>query len=262
MASPFLGMDPYLEAPEYWRNVHDNLATEIQAQLAPLVRPRYYVEQEPRFIYDNSIGIGRPHQGVPDVALLQPSPARPMTIAPTAIAPAPLELLITADVPEKLNSIVIRTVENDELVTVIEILSLANKRPNHAARLAYLRKRQFILESATHFMEIDLLRGGERTPLAQSLTAAPYFITLSRVERRPVAEVWPLTFMNKIPILPIPLFPPDPDIPLDLQHALNIIYERSSYDLRIDYTQPPPPPRLSREDSTWLKQHLQPLRSN
>jgi len=37
MPSPFPGMDPYLETPDRWHNVHDNLVTEIQAQLAPLI---------------------------------------------------------------------------------------------------------------------------------------------------------------------------------------------------------------------------------
>ena len=48
MPSPFPGMDPYLETPDRWRNVHGNLATEIQTQLAPLIRPCYYADQEPR----------------------------------------------------------------------------------------------------------------------------------------------------------------------------------------------------------------------
>jgi hypothetical protein len=57
MPSPFPGMDPYLETSDRWRNVHNNLATEIQTQLAPLLRPRYYVEQEPRFVYHAGLAI-------------------------------------------------------------------------------------------------------------------------------------------------------------------------------------------------------------
>jgi hypothetical protein len=30
MASPFPGMNPYLEAPEIWEDFHANLATEIR----------------------------------------------------------------------------------------------------------------------------------------------------------------------------------------------------------------------------------------
>jgi hypothetical protein len=164
--------------------------------------------------------------------------------------------MITTDVPEKLYSVVIRTVEDDVLVTAIEILSFVNKRPGHAAYLTYRRKRQAILESMAHLMEIDLLRAGERPPLAEPLPEAPYFVILSRAERRPVAEVWPLHLPEPIPILPVPLLPPDPDIPVDLGRALAAIYDRSGYDLRIDYTSPPPPPTLAAADAAWLDAHL------
>jgi hypothetical protein len=174
-----------------------------------------------------------------------------------AIAPAPLEVLITSDLPAKLTSVAIRTVEGDTLVTAIEMLSFANTRPGHAAYLTYRRKRQALLVSTAHLLEIDLLRAGERPPLAEPLPEAPYFIILSRAERRPVAEVWPLRLQEPLPLLPVPLLPPDPDVPLDLGRALATIYERSGYDLRIDYTQRPPAPALSAEESAWLEAHLQ-----
>jgi hypothetical protein len=253
-------MDPYLETSDRWRNVHNNLATEIQTQLAPLLRPRYYVEQEPRFVYHAGLGIGTRHQGLPDVSVLEGPQTQPTLSGSVgnavAIAPAPLELLIESDLPEKLNTVVIRTVEDDTLVTAIEILSATNKRPGHPTYATYHRKRRAILESDTHLMEIDLLRAGERPPLAEPLPEAPYFIILSRAERRPVAEVWPLRLQSPIPILPVPLLPPDADIPLDLGQALATIYHRSGYDLRIDYSQPPPPPPLIPADATWLDEHL------
>ena len=66
----------------------------------------------------------------------------------------------------------------------------------------------------------------------------------------------PLYLQEPLPILPVPLLPPDPDVPLDLGHALAIIYDRSGYDLRIDYTQSPPGPALFAEDEAWLEAHL------
>jgi hypothetical protein len=179
-----------------------------------------------------------------------------MAHSAVAIAPAPLEVLITTDLLEKLISVVIRTVEDDTLVTAIEILSFTNKRPGHAAYLTYRRKRQALLESTAHLLEIDLLRAGVRSPLAEPLPEAPYFIILSRAERRPVAEVWPLHLQESLPILPVPLLPPDPDVPLDLGRALATIYDRSGYDLRIDYTQRPPAPTLSVEEGAWLEAYL------
>src|SRR5262249_10879314 len=106
-------------------------------------------------------------------------------------------------------------------------------------------------------LRIDLLRAGERPSLAEPLPEASYFIILSRAERRPVAEVWPLHLQEPLPVLPVPLLPPDPDVPLDLGRALATIYDRSGYDLRIAYTQPPPAPTLSTEDARWLETHLQ-----
>jgi hypothetical protein len=97
MPSPFPGMDLYLETPDRWRNVHSNLATEIQAQLAPLIRPRYYADQEPRCVYDTGLDIVTKHQALPDVSVVEHP--RPTTLAHSAmaIAPAPLEVLITTD---------------------------------------------------------------------------------------------------------------------------------------------------------------------
>ena len=70
-------MDPYLETPERWRNMHNNLATEIQAQLAPLLRPRYYADQEPRFVYDTGLGVATKHQVLPDVSVMESPNATP-----------------------------------------------------------------------------------------------------------------------------------------------------------------------------------------
>jgi hypothetical protein len=152
--------------------------------------------------------------------------------------------------------VIIRTVEGDTLVTAVAILSFANKRPGPTTYLTYRRKRRALLASAAHLLEIDLLRAGERPPLAEPLPEAPYFIIRSRAERRPVAEVWPLHLQEPLPILPVPLLPPDPDVPLDLGRALATLYDRSGYDRRIDYTQRPPAPILSVEDGAWLEAHL------
>ena len=48
MPSPFPGMDPYLEQPELWPDVHNGLIVELRNALAPQLRPRYYVALEER----------------------------------------------------------------------------------------------------------------------------------------------------------------------------------------------------------------------
>ena len=74
MPSPFPGMDPYLETPDRWRNVHSNLAAEIQTQLAPLIRPRYYADQEPRFVYDTGLDVVTKHQALPQASTMKYAP--------------------------------------------------------------------------------------------------------------------------------------------------------------------------------------------
>ena len=122
MPSPFPGMDPYLETSDRWRNVHSNLATEIQTQLAPLIRPRYYADQEPRFVYDTGLDVVMKHQALPDVSVVEHPRPTPLSHSAVAIAPAPLEVLITTDLPEKLTSVVIRTVEGDILADIEQVL--------------------------------------------------------------------------------------------------------------------------------------------
>src|SRR5205823_2775570 len=48
MPSPFPGMDPYLENPGLWSDVHHNLITECQGLLSSQLRPKYVVKVEER----------------------------------------------------------------------------------------------------------------------------------------------------------------------------------------------------------------------
>jgi hypothetical protein len=41
-------MDPYLEDPRRWPDVHHGLISELQATLNQLLRPKYYVRVEER----------------------------------------------------------------------------------------------------------------------------------------------------------------------------------------------------------------------
>jgi len=52
MPSPFPGMDPYIESPALWSDFHNNLASEIQAQLNRLIQPRYFARLTPYVTYE------------------------------------------------------------------------------------------------------------------------------------------------------------------------------------------------------------------
>ena len=55
MPSPFPGMDPYLEDPDLWPDVHANLIASIQAELNQQIAPNYVARVEQRvFISDEN----------------------------------------------------------------------------------------------------------------------------------------------------------------------------------------------------------------
>jgi hypothetical protein len=153
-------------------------------------------------------------------------------------APMPVESRVAIDFPLRLTSIEIYAVVDKKLVTVIEILSPVSKYTGHEAFIHYERKRRQILNTDTmHLIEIDLLRGGERPPLDKPVPKAPYYVTLSRAERRPSVTVWPIQLKDHLPVIPVPLLYPDPDVSLDLGQLVVDVYERGAYDLQIDRKQ-------------------------
>ena len=59
-----------------------------------------------------------------------------------------------------------------------------------------------------------------------------------------------------LPLVPIPLLEPDPDVCLDLGAVVASAYERGAFDRDIDYRQPPPPPPLTAEEAAWVEARL------
>lgn len=256
MPSPFPGMDPYLEGSE-WSSVHTAMAVEIAKQLTPKLLPKYIARTEKRFVIaslepsDEDVGITSLY---PDTSVSRSNRRRGSRPGPPAmIAAAPMT--IATVIPERIPqvSVVIRDKARRELVTAIEILPPANKQGDD--RSEYLERRQRILLSAAHLVEIDLLRRGHRVPMQQHLPSVPYFVFVGRADRRPLTEVWPVTLRQKLPMIPIPLLPGDADVPLDLQKILTAVYDGCAYGASIDYASSPEV-RLSKEDVTWAKQRV------
>jgi hypothetical protein len=257
MPSPFPGMDPYIEDPEVWNDFHNRIADEISARLNNTIQPRYVARLIPYVTYEEVSLMARPQGIRPDIGIWQPQPPRgSVGVATAVMAPMPVESRVMLEFPLRLMSIEIRATGTLELVTAIEILSPVNKRPSHHPYRDYLRKRQDLLRSSAHLIELDLLRGGTRPPLEEPVPAAPYYITLRRANKRPHVLVWPIHLQNTLPTIPVPLTEPDPDVPLDLGAILATVYERGGYATLIDYRQPPPPPKLEEEAAWWLDTYL------
>jgi hypothetical protein len=142
-----------------------------------------------------------------------------------------------------------------QVVTVIEVVSPTNKVPGSRGQASYRRKRAEVLASDSHWVEIDLLREGQRLVAAELLPYGDYFVHVSRVEHRPSGKVWPIHLPQALPEIPIPLRAGDPDAKLDLQRVLTAVYDRSSYDLTIAYGSEPVP-ALSHEYASWADRLL------
>ena len=256
MPSPFPGMDPYLEG-DLSQEFHETLAGAIRAQLMPRLTPKYIALLATRYV------LNRPALGVfdlpsasrifyPDVHVAQvdTTPTTPGTTS-AVVTPPTAEVPSPTLVPQL--SIEIRDVAQRRLVTIIEILSPANKIGDGAGE--YNDRRVDLLQARTHLIEIDLLRGGMRIVLGE-MPPAPYYAYLSRVERRPFTLVWAIELHQRLPILPVPLIHPDPDVTLDLQAAVDACFALVGYERLIDYLLPPPPPDLGADDATWLQETL------
>src|SRR4029077_9143859 len=110
------------------------------------------------------------------------------------------------------------------LVTCIEVLSPSNKRRGTEGWQQYERKRQAMLLGRANFIEIDLLRGGDKMPMLTPWPDSPYTLLVSRAEDAPSCRVWLAPFQRSLPVIPVPLLAPDPDLTLDLQPLLDGIY--------------------------------------
>lgn len=262
MISPFPGMDPYIEACGMREDFHSHLIEHISADLAERVPPKYVVRTGERnyVVLVNQEGGTERRRFKPDVGVYSAGGGSAAAVA--EIEPASdeediltLRALVAEDFRETF--VEIHALEPERrLVTCIEVLSPANKRKGTAGWDQYFRKRQAILLGEANLVEIDLLRGGERMPMVDALPASPYYWLVCRRNAAAHCKVRPVSYRRPIPAIPVPLEPPDADVPLDLQPMIAAIYARFRYARDIDYTKPLTPP-LPAEDEAWLHETLQ-----
>jgi hypothetical protein len=250
MPSPFPGMDPYIEG-QIWEDFHHGFIELIREALAPEIRPGYVVRVEER-IYVEHHPDDRSDPIRPDLAVLQNDTTAPRPGASAATLAAPV--LLNLPIPQRRREafLTLRACRNMEVVAVIELLSPGNKRNGGDGQREYLNKRESVLCSAAHLIELDLLRGGERLPTVEPLPQADYYAFICRAEARPSVLVYPWALRQPSPVIPIPLSGQDSDVPLDLQSAFTTLYDRAGYDASLDYTRPVSPP-LDADDATWVQ---------
>ena len=269
MPSIFPGMDPYLEAHWIWPTFHNSLADQIQMMLNEQLPKNYFAQLEAR----SELGIRASKKWIiaPDVAVMQsgwkPRPGARVDEGGLAVAVEEAQTISKAiriefiREPVTVTAVAIRSTNTgNEVVTLIEILSPANKRPG-TDRDHYKNRMQEILDATTtSLVEIDLLRKGERTweeseiieeYLCELENSTEYLVMTSRAWSRCGADMYPVSIVQPLPTIAIPLREDESDVPLNLQTAFNRTYDGGPYRRgAIDYTKPPNP-ALNDEQELW-----------
>lgn len=247
--SPFPGMDPYLEA--HWGDVHhsliqysrDALQGGLPDDLLARVEERVYLEVDDVRIRsiapDSRISEWRTNGGgtaiAQEAAVAEP---RIFVVEPEQVTEGFIE---------------IRERDGGRVITLLEVLSPANKAGGEGTRQYHLKQSQ-ILQSPTSLVEIDLVRAGQRvlavpTPMIPREWENDYLACIRRSWRGSHRELYSFPLRKRLPALPIPLRSHEPPVHLDLQAILEQCYHLGRYD-RLNYRQDPKPPLLE-ADRTW-----------
>jgi hypothetical protein len=265
MKSPFPGMDPYIEACGLWEDFHGHLIQKIYESVASDLPEGYFAQTGTRayVVVAGSEG-KREHLLKPDVGVAEAAgkkrPRRPRSSVAVAESEEPVEPVeMRPFIAEEFRESFVEIYAQEEdrvLVTCVEVLSPSNKRPNTEGWREYARKRQAMLLGRANFIELDLLRGGQKMPMLEEWPESPYSLLVSRADHAPSCRVWPGSFRRRLPVIPVPLVSPDPPLSLDLQPLIDGIYQLARYDRQLDYSRPLKP-TLRKPDATWVRERIE-----
>ena len=179
MPSPFPGMDPYLEDPGRWPDVHHGLIATMCRMLVGQLAPRYLVRVAERVYVSGEADAGR-SVIVPDLRVTRrPAERRPIGMDGPATIAEPIELELLDDEVHEAHLAVLDR-EYRQLTAVIEVVSPTNKVWSAADRDSYVRKRAEVAASPAHFVEVDLLRAGTPPYAKEMFPPHEYLVHVSR----------------------------------------------------------------------------------
>jgi hypothetical protein len=255
MRPPFPGMDPWLEHPALWPDVHNSLIAAIRDELVPKVAPKYFVGLEQHTYLcrpGGTVFIGRPDIGIGRTPAIATAEGLIGSLSTAGVGVLELDVEVPVKDLVKEWYLEIHETATGKVVTVIEVLSPTNKS-RQEGRKQYLKKRNRILDTRTSLVEIDLLRAGKPMPITtRRPVKSHYRILVSRGAARPRAKLYAFGVRQAMPVVPIPLLPKDAEPMLDLNSVSHALYERARFDLRLDYASPPVPP-LEEDDAAWAQ---------
>lgn len=144
----------------------------------------------------------------------------------------------------------VRTRDDEALVTSVELLSPANKAEPGLGES--ILKRRGLIRRRVNLVEIDLLIGGRRLAMEGELPPGDYYAFVARGERMPECSVYAWSVRDPLPTIPVPLLPPDADVPLDLAPLFATAYQRGRYGRTLKYGVPLGLP-LSADSLLWAE---------
>jgi len=265
-------MDPYLESPDWFPALHDGLIVFMIGQLMRWLPEPYYARPRQRVwleytqrpiepdadVLHSGSKTSRRERGNGGVAVAEDVElAEPVTVSVETIEHDPYE--------EPFVEIHRRQGGEDRLVSVIEVLSPANKTRGNTGREKYLEKQREVLTSQVHLIEIDLLRAGTHaTAVSRELAIKKaghfdYHICVHRFDRPRDFFVYPIQLEQRLPGIAMPLLPGDPDVPLSLQSVFDRAYDEGPYYRVVRYGETPIIPPLRAKQLKWVKALLQSL---
>lgn len=254
MTTPFPGMDPYLEEPNLWSDVHLSLIIAMRGALNATL-PKGYIAAADKYVWIHEPDADARTRLIKPDAFIVRSREQTGVIAPAEVT-SPTKVVLPAIRREGNKYLKIVDAKSRRLITVVELLSPSNKEPG-PDREDYLTKRMDYITAGVNLVEIDLHRAGHRLPLAEPQpTGFDYYALVCRPAQMPSAEIWPFTVRDPFPVIPIPLGPKEPDVPLDLRPCMELAYQQGRYSEEVDYTRPPVPP-LSEADAAWARELLE-----
>ncbi len=257
MPSPFPGMDPWLESPALFPDLHNRFITHLSEALNDVLPPPYFAAIANRVWVEES-----ERRIEPDANVLKPPGANghagPTGGVATLTGPGLLTIPAEAPTDEPLEEAFLEIHSSpggERLVTAVEVLSLSNKGTGTSNRIAYRQKQRELRAAGVNLVEIDLLRAGRHTTLAaevelqRAAVGYVYHACVFDAAKPKDVTVAPLRLPDRLPNLPIPLSAAA-SVSIDLQPVLDRCYDAGLYARRVRYADPCEPP-LTADQQAW-----------
>lgn len=224
MASPFPGLDPYLEHPAVWPEFRHHMLASLYHILLPGLVDRYR--------------------------------------ARIATRKYSSELVLFTSIQREEHEeefLEIRSRASGKLVVLMEVVSLAN-RTTAAGRSAYLATRKQAQLEGASTAEFDLVTQGK--PLLDfdrsGLPTHDGTITVTRGVSPDRYEIYAASIRKRLPKFRLPLAADDRDTVVDLQLAYLRAFDQGRLESRVDYGAAlHPDVKLSDDDRSWAAEQIQ-----